>query len=75
MHHGGGQPVAELSHYGQQAFVGVALMQEHRLAQFGRQGQLLFQGLLLLWSRREITVEVQPAFAHGTHPRFPQQVA
>ncbi|MNY73354.1 hypothetical protein D3C86_2121290 [compost metagenome] len=32
VHDCGGQPVAELPHYGQQAFVGVALMQEHRLA-------------------------------------------
>ncbi|MNR64051.1 hypothetical protein D3C85_1865640 [compost metagenome] len=48
MHDGGGQPVAELPHDGQQAFVGVAFVEEHRFAQFDGQGQLLFQGFFLL---------------------------
>ncbi|MCY1493903.1 hypothetical protein D9M68_277530 [compost metagenome] len=73
MHHGGGKAIAKLPHDGQQAFVGVPLMEKHRLAQFGGQCELFFQGLFLLRARREVAIEVQPALAHRAHPCFAQE--
>ena len=39
------------------------------------QRQVLFQHFLLLCTRREVAVEVQPAFTHGSHVRLLEQSA
>ncbi|MCY1356745.1 hypothetical protein D9M69_432060 [compost metagenome] len=50
-------------------------MQKNRQLQFDGHGQVFFEDLLLLRARREITVEIQPAFAHGHHIRLQEQAA
>ena len=50
-------------------------MQEHRHLQFYCQRQMFFEDFFLLRARREITVEIQPAFTHGDHVWLVQQTA
>ena len=75
MHHGGGQLIAEILENLQQALTGIALVQEHRQLQFNGQCQMLFEDFFLLRARREIAVEIQPAFTHRDHIGFLQQTA
>ncbi|KAF1067831.1 MAG: hypothetical protein GAK45_01557 [Pseudomonas citronellolis] len=50
-------------------------MEEHRALQFDRQGQLLFERFFLRRAGREVAIEIQPAFADGTHPFVVEQAA
>ncbi|MNV90030.1 hypothetical protein D3C71_1843720 [compost metagenome] len=73
MHHRRRQAVAVVAQDLQQALVGVAFMEKDRQLQVDGQGQVLFEYFFLLWPRRKITIEVEPAFTHGAHLRLAQQ--
>ncbi len=77
VHHRRAQPAIEVAHHRQEVVVGVALVQEQRLAhaidgKVRRQLQLPFERAALGRARREVAVVVQPAFAHRDH--FPVRV-
>src|SRR5207253_9775450 len=59
----------------QQPLTGVALMEAHWQLQFNRHRQMLFEHLFLLRAWREVAIEVQAAFTHGTHARLFEQAA
>ena len=75
VHHCAGQVVAVILEDRQQAFAGVAFVQEHRQTQLGSQCQLCLQGFFLQRARGEVAVEVQAAFTHGAYTWFTQQLA
>ena len=67
VHHGGGQLVPPGFQNRQETVVGVALMQEHRLAGVGGQRQLRFEGAFLIVPGGKIAVEVQAHFTGRRH--------
>ena len=75
MHHGGRQLITVIAQDLQQALAGIALVEEHRQLQLDRQRQVLFQDFFLLRARREITIEIQPAFTHRHDVRLLEQTA
>src|SRR5690606_2936484 len=75
VHHGRAEMIAEGPQDLHQALGGVALMEEYRPLGADGQFQMRFEYPLLLRARREVAVEVQPAFAHCTHLRLGQQGA
>ena len=69
------QLIAEVLEDFQQALARVTLVQKHRQLQFNGQRQMFFEDFFLLWPRREIPVEIQPAFSDCAYAVFFQQPA
>ena len=67
VHHRRAEAAVEVLHHRHEVGVGVALVQEQRLAGVGGDLQLALERAALRRPRREVAVVVQAAFAHGHH--------
>ena len=65
-----GEARTELPNDGEEIGMGIALMQEHRLANLRRELELLAERRLLGLMRREMTEVVQPALTDGDDVRM-----
>ena len=75
MHHGGRQLVAVIAQDFQQALTGITFVEKHRQLQIDRHRQVFFEDFFLLRTRREIAIEIQPAFTHRHYVRLFEQTA